>query len=106
MVSNDFLSLDMVEISWFGRTSLHASCILNTRSIVEEDDHLCVCSNSEAWTPSATEAGRWLVVNHTLPSSSPTCSPWETSYHHYILPVWKKNDNQLFFYYYYWRRVF
>ena len=42
MVSNDFLSLDLVEISWFGRTSLHASCILNTRSIVEEDDHLCV----------------------------------------------------------------
>ena len=32
----------MVEISWFGRTSLHASCILNTRSIVDDDDHLCV----------------------------------------------------------------
>ncbi len=31
----------MVEISWFGRTSLHASCILNTRSIVD-DDHLYV----------------------------------------------------------------
>ena len=32
----------MVEISWFGRTSLHASCILNTRSSVVDDDHLCV----------------------------------------------------------------
>ena len=33
----------MVEISWFGRTSLHASCILNTRSsIVDDDDHLYV----------------------------------------------------------------
>ena len=37
------LSPDIVEISWFGRTSLHASCILNTSTVaVEDEETTCV----------------------------------------------------------------